>query len=222
MPIVHILDANGVQRAYSVTGDGSDTNPYRSEVNINNVVDVSGSEVLATISGTVDANIVSGALQLDSDKLGGKNVIVPSVTPAISAAGYIQNSSVGGLIQIPNAARVAGGTGLIKTVCIYDKDKQLGDYSVLFFSKAPSGWTISNGILVTPGAVGASSLQAAIASNKEWITIGGHAVSMLNNLDIPFKLDAAETTLYCCLLARSAPVFTSTTSIVLTVGIEQN
>lgn len=223
-----ILDGGAVQKYVKCTGAGTDVDPFVIQKNVTgsvvitsgNIIVDSGNMNVIVDSGNIDAN-VTGTVVVSEAKVGKfAKEIQPALTLTLTQ--YSTNESVGGRLTLPNAARANGGSGVIKSLLLYDKNQQRGDYDFLFFRADPTSWTLTDNAAVVPQATDAPKLIAAIQSNREWLDYGTHSILYMPDINIPFTLDPATAAITMAIISRNTPTFSSTSGLVLTVGIEQN
>jgi len=145
--------------------------------------------------------------ELHLGQVGGEGITV-TVTPTLSVAGaYVANDFVGTsatAMTFANAARVAGGSGVIESAVLVDGDLQSVDAELWLFDTAVTppndnaAWTISDAHALTCIGVIVFDTYYASALNS---------VGVANGLNIAFS--AIATSIYGCLVTRGAPTYTS-------------
>lgn len=146
---------------------------------------------------------------------------VLSSTPTIDTGIYAAGDNMGGKLTLTGAAVSGIGTGVITSVMITDKDKEGADIDVVFFTSDPSATTFTNNGALTINDADLIKI-VCVASVTTDVTFVDNGVSYLQNLNCPFSLGAANTTLYAAMVARSAPTYTGTTDLTLRVNILQD
>lgn len=146
------------------------------------------------------------------------------VTPVVSnAVAYTAKDAIGALMTFASAVNGVGGSGRITAVQIEDKDQQMaqGNMDLILFDRtiaaptdnaifAPSDAELANVIAVIP-----------FAATTDWTDLSTNCVAH-KTLDIGFKLEASTTSIFGVLVARGTPTYASTSSIVVTITVQQN
>lgn len=135
-------------------------------------------------------------------------------TPTISAgAVYAAKDVVGTLLTFAGAARFNGGSGRIVSLQIVDKDQERANMDLVLFDAAPT--VASDNSPFDP-------TDAELLTCVGWIPIGSGFYSdftdnSVMHVDLDLSYVLAGTSMYGVLVARSAPTYTSTTDLVVTL-----
>jgi len=152
----------------------------------------------------------------------GASSITVDVVPTIDTAAYAAGDSVGGLITLANAARVAGGSGVIQSLTLADADSQNEPYQIIFLSANPSGSTVTDQSPVNiveadlAKIIGVVNLYAGDYSSFSATSVGAVA-----NIGIGYDLPSG-TSLFVILKPTSTPDYTQTDALKLGVHLLRN
>jgi len=193
--IVHILDDGSEY----IVSDGAGTLVAYAEK-------VSGT-MTATVSGTIAVSAIAAG-ETHLGEVGGKENTI-TWPPAISTGGaYVAGDYVGtdaSPITFTGATRVSGGTGIIHSAVLVDKDLQSKTMELWLFDTAPTppadnaAWTISDADSATLIGVIVFDTYYASALNS---------VANPTNLGIAFKA-VGGSSIYGCLVTRGTPTYSS-------------
>lgn len=171
----------------------------------------------ATTRGQRAAVSSVGSLAVDTRPL----VVRLSQTPTVSSGAiYAAKDAVGGLLTFAGAVRANGGTGTVTGVQLVDKGQQMAETELVLFDRSVTAPTDNN--IFAPSDTEASQIvgivKVAVADYADYSTnsVASKAV------DIPFKLEAATSSLFGALVTRGTPTYTSTSDVVVTITVQQN
>lgn len=141
-----------------------------------------------------------------------------SVTPTITAGLYAAGDNVGGLLTFANAARLAGGGGILNVLSIIDKGKQDAELELWLFSET-----------FTPGADNAA-WDPSDADLANFITVlstaDGNYYDATDNsvasLEVARRYDLLGISLFGRLVTRGTPTYASTTDLTVKIGLVQD
>jgi hypothetical protein len=139
-------------------------------------------------------------------------VVRVTTTPTGSTSAYATGDCYGGLQEITNAVREAGGSGTLLSVLVLDNDNDRTAMDLAFFDRsitvagdnaawAPSDGDMANCLGVIP--IG--------PYNTAWPGTPLNAISTLLNIGLPIVCNG--TSLYCQAIVRGTPTKTGTTDI---------
>lgn len=162
-------------------------------------------------SGVADSTAIRGR----SGNISARIVTTPTITTSAYSAGQV----IGGKLTLSNALRSRVLTGLIQSVSIATLSLQTAPLDVVFFSDDPTGSTITN---ASGLAVVAADLPkvAAVVNLFGPSQLGTPSFYFSGGLALP--VIAASTTIYACIVARSAITFGTTSDVVLVSRIIQD
>jgi len=152
---------------------------------------------------------------------GGRKAVV-SVTPTVTAALHAAGTVMGGIITIPGALRVAGGTGYKIGNTLQSKVTTFaGPADCFFFSKLPTGtYTTATAFNLTSGD--AANLLGV--RHYTDVTATGTGPAVLKPSFEPLVMWNNDTTpgtsIYMILVARAAVTFASTSDLSLTLTFD--
>lgn len=185
---------------------------------------VAPGEVLTVDSNTglpvsfVDALELTGEVTITAD------VAVVQVTPVITAGAYTAADVVGGQLGFTGAYRDIGRGAVIQNVTIVDKGNVRAEFIMVFFNalatipanNAVFAWNAADyakvqAIVHIPGGAYSSSTK------QGYHTIGGDAVTTVPvNMSV---IGNSTTILYAVLICVGAPTYTSTSDLIISVGL---
>ncbi len=144
------------------------------------------------------------------------NVILTATPTISSGAIYAAGDNVGGLITFA-APQLYGNTGhLIRAVTLTDRGKQSLLTDIVFFGDNPSGSTFTDNVAQT---IVDADLVKIIGSIKiasaDYLAYVDNSHATVTTTGIPAQ--CVGTSLYCVMIARGTPTYTSTTDLTLRV-----
>lgn len=175
-------------------------------------------EVTGTIHGDKNA--------LDIDTRGASDVI--SVSPTISTSAYTAGDNVGGAMTLSDAARIDGGTCVIESIAIVDKDSEEAVFDFHFFSDAPSATDnaafdptdtqLVDHYLGTVYGVGDSDVD----SQSVYSTFSDNSVCSKRNIGLVLECATDSRAIYCVVTTQGTPTYTSTSDLNFKFGFLQD
>lgn len=173
-----------------------------------------------------------GALYVDPRK----KLLRIQVTPTITAGAYTNGDVLGGQLTFANAARYSGGSGRIKTITILDKTQaQRAPMGLALFDRSVTvpadnaPFTISDADMAN--CLGVIDLPVGLY-NTAWPGTPANSIMTLPNNTITTTINNATvlpydyvlngTDLFVAVILRSAPTYTSTSDIVISLTVEQD
>lgn len=178
-------------------------------------------------SGAVSANTLRTVLATDVALPAGSNAI-GAVTPRFTrtlltatatvstSPAYTAGDAVGGLLTLPSAARVSGGTIVIEAIVVIDKSKQAPALIAQFFDRSVTVAS-DNAAADYSDADMLFGLPPVQLSN--WETYGSNSVCG-RVVNMPWKLNGTD--LYLQFVTRGTPTFAGTSDIVVGVLVAQD
>jgi len=140
---------------------------------------------------------------------------VPTITDGLYAAGQ----NVGGLLTFANAARVAGGGGVIKDVTILDDASQSAILELWLFNQ-----TFTQGAdqaAWTPVEAQLENLVTVISSLDGTYYTGG-ATGTVCVIEVSRRFDCAGTSLFGRLVTRGTPTYAAVDDVSIHLGLLQD
>lgn len=135
---------------------------------------------------------------------------------------YAAGDNVGGLITLTNALDVGYKTGSMLTAIISDKDKQAADFDVIIFDANPTASTFTNNVAQTIADADLSKIAAVIQVTTSVNFVDNEIVYNALSPIKSIKTTDASGTLYCAVIVRTTPTFTSTSALSLKVLFNQD
>ena len=169
---------------------------------------------------TVDGAVTStpAASELHIGQVGGEGIRIQA-TPTISAAAiYAAGDAVGGLMTFAGAARVAGGSGVIKNVMINDDDGEDAALELWLFTETVT--VPGDNAAWAPSEADLRKLVCVIATNDgTWYAAGTPSVC---DIECARSYNVTVTSLFGQLVTRGAPTYTATDDISVTISLMQD
>ena len=137
-------------------------------------------------------------------------------TPTVSNGSiYAAKDAVGGVMTFANAARVSGEGGLLESVTIVDKGQQLATLDLVLFSATVSA--TDNAAFDPNDSDLANCVGVIPISGGDWADFNDNSVATRAGIGLAYV--CAATSLFGVLVARSTPTYTSTSDIIVTIGV---
>lgn len=144
-----------------------------------------------------------------------------SVTPAVQNAAYAQNDLIGGKMTIANAALSDYGTGRITSVTLCSKIAITVDVRVIFFTSDPSNTTFTENGALAIDAADAAAVCGFVFLDQSVVglDLGTPDVMHLGDLNIPYEITEAGSSLYACMKIDGAHTPGTTSDITMRFGL---
>ena len=169
---------------------------------------------------TVDGAVTStpAASELHIGQVGGEGIRIQA-TPTISAAAiYAAGDCVGGLMTFAGAARVAGGSGVIKNVMINDDDGEDAALELWLFTETVT--VPGDNAAWAPSEADLRKLICVIPSSDGAYFAAGTPSAC--DIECARSYNVTATSLFGQLVTRGAPTYTATDDISVTVSLMQD
>ena len=151
----------------------------------------------------------SGAIPIESSG------ITISQTPTVTAGAYIAGDAVGGLLTFANAARVAGGGGVIKDVIILDDNGQDAEMELWLFNATFTA--MADNAPWAPSEADLRKLVAVARTNDgNWLDAGTPSACVV---EVSQRYDCVGTSLFGQLANRGTPTFANTDDVTVIIGL---
>ena len=149
--------------------------------------------------------------------------IVITATPVIQAAAYAAGDQLGSLVTLSNAMDATKDTGSVLSLTVIDKGEQSSALSVLFFSAAPTIASADNAPLsISDDEMASKFLGAVSVEAADYLDVGNQTVATKAVVGLMLQSASGSTSLYCILLCEGTPTYTSTSDLVLKIGVVQD
>jgi len=150
-------------------------------------------------------------------QIGGEGINI-SQTPTITAGIYVAGDAVGGLLTFANAARVTGGSGVIKNVIIHDDAGQDDEMELWLFNATYTA--IADGDPWDISQADARKLIAIVTtSNGAWFATGTESAAVI---EASQAYTLVGTSMFGQLVCRGTPTFAATDDITVTIALMQD
>lgn len=150
---------------------------------------------------------------------------VQSVTVTTSTSIYASGDQIGSVLSLTEAVTRSGG-GRITSVSLVDKAKQKSPLAIHFFRSSPTVASVDNGALdITDAEMAAKWIGAVTFEAGDYIDLSNSSVAQYGNgaadkagyLDM--VVEGGNGNLYAVVEALGTPTYTSTSDLILNVGI---
>lgn len=141
-----------------------------------------------------------------------------AVTPTISTAVYAAKDAVGGLMEFANAVRDSGGSGVLQTVVVVDRDQERASMDLVLFRTSITAPTDNAAFDPTDTEL-ADCVGVIPIYTADYSDFNDNAVAS-RYAGLPFT--CSGTSLYGVLVARAAPTYTATNDLIVTLQINQD
>lgn len=151
----------------------------------------------------------------------GSPATVLTLTPTVSATpDYTAGDAMGGTQTLTGAARVSGGTVILESLTVYDKDNQKKAITILFFDSSPSAATTTdNGAFVFSTAISKLVGKVNIAA-ADYETVDSIGIACLKAIGLEM-LCSGSANLYAVAIAGEAINLATTTALTFKYGFLQ-
>lgn len=171
----------------------------------------------ATTRGQRAAVSAAGSLAVDVRP----SLVRVAQTPTVSSGSiYAAKDAIGGLLTFANAARAAGGTGTVQSVQVTDLGQQMADIDLVLFDRSVTAPT-DNAAFDPSDAEAAQVVGIVKVVAADYADFSDNSVAS-KAVSLPYKLEAATTSLFGVLVSRGTPTYTSTSDVVVTLTVQQN
>lgn len=132
-----------------------------------------------------------------------------TITPTISATAYASGDVVGTPMEVTNAAREAGGTGIVLSAVLLDRSQaQRAAMDLVFFNDNPASTPADNAPFAVSDAdmVKCCGVVPLGAYNTVWPGTPLNSIATTQNINLPY--DCAATSLWVVAVVRGTPTYT--------------
>lgn len=143
------------------------------------------------------------------------------VTPVLDTNAYSIGDVFFVATQIPNALRVADGTGFLQSLYLIDKSDAAGLALDLYFFDAAVTFGTINAPPSISDADAAHYMGHVSVASGDWKDLGGVKVAQENQLSKNIKPVSATTTIYVAAVIQTALTFAAS-DLVLRFGFDNN
>lgn len=140
-----------------------------------------------------------------------------SQTPTISTTAYAAKDAVGGLMTFANAVRASGGTCLVQSVQVVDKDQEMAALDLVLFDRSITAPTDNAAFDPTDTEL---TQCVGVIPITFYADFNDNAVAIVNNVGLECVLNGTD--LFGVLVSRGTPTYTATSDIVVILTILQD
>lgn len=164
-----------------------------------------------------DVDIASIAAGENLIGLVGAPDIVVTVTPTLDTNAYTAGDLLFDSTEIANAVRANGGTAILQSITIIDKDDQkLG--ATLLFADANTDLGTPNSAPDPDDTEAATVIGHVAVAASDYVDLGGASVACIRGVGLLLKAGAATTSLYVAAITGGTPTHTAS-GLVLKIGL---
>lgn len=145
---------------------------------------------------------------------------VVEAAPTCDTNAYTAGDLIGGKLTLSNATAYTVYSGIISNVVIEDKDAESTDIDVVFFDTDPSTTTFTDNAAFDPSDTDLLNIICVVSVTTD-VTFNDNGLSYALNQNCPFRTPGSNT-IYAALVAREAVTYTSSSDLLLRVGILQD
>lgn len=139
-----------------------------------------------------------------------------------SAAGYTTGKIIGTPQKLSNVFHSDKGQATLTSLCLIDSDKQSSSMDLLFFSSNPSAQTDGASEATSAADIKAKLIGVVKVLNSDFVTLANSSVVTLKQIGLKVQGELRSKDLYVLLVCRGSPTYTSTNSLTLKLGFDQN
>lgn len=153
----------------------------------------------------------------------GYDVIEIVQTPTITAGAYTAGDALGGLLTFANAAKIAGGRGMITKVVIVDDAKQSAPIDLVLFDRTFTA-TADNSAFDPSDADMQNCLGFIPVANTDYAEFNDNGVATkASGLQMPFEYDLAGgvTSLFGQLVIRVGDTYAATDDLTIKITVRR-
>ncbi len=143
-----------------------------------------------------------------------------SITPTVTAGAYTTGMVAGGKLTLTGAGRASGGSGIIQYVSVTKKTALTAPYDVYFFQTDPTNSTFTDNAALALNVADLPYLVGVVHCT-DLVDNGTPKTLQAGSLALPFKL-ATGTSLFAVAVIRGGETLSSTSALVVNVGILQD
>lgn len=145
-----------------------------------------------------------------------------TVTPTISTSAYADGDQLGGVLTLTNAMDDIRDTGAVLSVTVIDKAKQNDPLDILIFDQSPTVASSDNAILdITDAEMADKFLGRIQVTADDYSELSACSVASVNGIGL-FIASRGSKNLYAILQSRGTPTYTSTSDLIVKIGIVQD
>lgn len=148
--------------------------------------------------------------------VGGLTHIV-EVTLSVSTSAYTANDLMADAQEIANAVRNPGGTAILQSVHVLDKDDEGAAFDI-YLTDVSTSWGTENAEVAVSDAVAGSILGSVSVAASDYTDLVNSKEATIKNIGLPVKAAEESTSLYVACVARGTPTYAAATDVVLKFG----
>jgi hypothetical protein len=139
-----------------------------------------------------------------------------SATPTIDTNIYAAGDTVGTLMTFSGTCLFRTGKGEVLGGLIFDKDKEAADLDLVCFNSTPAG-TFTDNAAFDPTDAGLAAIQGSISFTTHK-AFSDNGISVATGMVDPVQCDA-DGKLYCYLVSRGTPTYTSASDLTVVLKV---
>lgn len=147
------------------------------------------------------------------------SAIVVTLTPTASTSAYVDGDIFFDLTEVLNAVLAAGDTCYVQSITVIDKDAEGLALDIYVAQGSTSLGTVSSAPSISDANIVANVMQRLCQfATSDYTTLNGAKIASIGNLAFPVKT-SGSTSFWLGAIARSGATLSSTSDIVVLVGI---
>lgn len=191
MANLNVLDGAGASKYIKSTGAGSDGDPF-----------------------VIEKKLAAGESFVG---LVGASDTVVTVTPTLDTSAYAAGDLLFDSAEVAAAVRVNGGTSILESITIVDKDDQGAAFTLLVANAATDFGTL-NAAPNPDDTECATVIGWVPVATSDYVDLGGARVACIRNIGLLLKAAAPTTSLYIAAVNGSGTPTYTASGLVLQLG----
>lgn len=148
-------------------------------------------------------------------------IIEKTVTTSTSA--YASGDQIGTILSLPYAVDGASRTAFLTSVTVIDKDKQKPEIDLFLFSESPTVTSVDNGAFsLSDTELANKGLGVVTIAATDYKDTALNSIATVDGLAQIVKSIEGSVTVYVIPVIRGAATYTSTTNLVIKVGLAKD
>lgn len=134
--------------------------------------------------------------------------VVKDITLSLDTNAYADGDLLADVQEILNVMRYPGGTAILQSVRVLDKDDQGAAFDI-YITDVSTTWGTENAAVGPSDAVADSILGSVSVTASDYTDLANSQEATIRNIGLPVKAAAESTSLYVACVSRGAPTYTA-------------
>lgn len=130
------------------------------------------------------------------------------VTLTLDTNAYADGDLMADAQEIANAVQTPGGTAVLQSVRVLDKDDQGAAFDI-YITDSSTTWGTENAAAGPSDTVADSILGSVSVAASDYTDLANSQEATIKNIGLPVKAAAESTSLYVACVSRGAPTYTA-------------